>query len=172
MDPNIWGPKFWFSLHSVSFTYPFYPDEVDKIRYKTFFEMLEYVLPCVVCRVNYAKNIKSYPIDNHLKDRKSLAYWVIDIHNMVNVENGKPAITHQEAISIYEKIYDKKIYLDDPEPHITNGKKLSDEEWKRKQEMKTLFGKFKGDLQRYWIIGVLFFLVIMIIVSIFMINTK
>lgn len=165
MDPNVWGPKFWFSLHSVSFTYPFYPDEADKQRYKIFFEMLEYVLPCVVCRVNYAKNIKQHPIDNHLKDRKTLAHWVIDIHNMVNTENGKPALTYNEAVSIYEKIYDRKIHLEDPEPHITNGKKLSDEEWKRNQEMKTVIGKFKREMKKYWILIAFFFLVVMMIVS-------
>ena len=33
MDPNIWGPKFWFSLHNISLTYPFYPTDEDKLRY-------------------------------------------------------------------------------------------------------------------------------------------
>ena len=40
MDPNIWGPKFWFSLHSVSFTYPFSPDAKDKERYKILFYLI------------------------------------------------------------------------------------------------------------------------------------
>jgi len=170
MDPNVWGPKFWFSLHSVSFTYPFYPDEADKIKYKTFFELLEFVLPCVVCRVNYAKNIKMHPIDSHLNNRKSLAHWVIDIHNMVNIENGKPDITYKEAIGIYEKIYDRKIYLEDPEHHITKGKKLTDEEWKKNQEIKTAIGKFKREFRRYWIVALFIFLIIMMIISVCMLR--
>ena len=172
MDPNIWGPKFWFSLHSVSFTYPFYPDEADKLKYKSFFQLLEFTLPCVVCRVNYAKNLKSHPIEPHLKDRKSLAHWVIDIHNMVNIENGKPALTYKEVIKIYESIYERKIYLEDPEPHITQGKKLSDEEWKRNQEMRTIVGRFKTEIRRYWIIAVLIFLIALLVLSICMILKK
>ena len=27
MDPNIWGPNMWFSLHSNTFAYPFKPTE-------------------------------------------------------------------------------------------------------------------------------------------------
>ena len=172
MDPNIWGPKFWFSLHSVSFTYPFYPDETDKRRYKTFFELLEFVLPCVVCRVNYSKNIKQFPIDNHLKNRKSLALWLIDLHNMVNIEKGKPTLTYEEAISVYEKIYDRKIYLEDPEPHVTNGKKLSDEEWQRKQEMKTMFGRFRRETHKYWIYFIMSMLVIILILAVYMVSRK
>jgi len=172
MDPNVWGPKFWFSLHSVSFTYPFYPDDADKARYKAFFELLEHVLPCVVCRVNFKKNISAHPIDRHLKDRKSLAQWVIDIHNMVNIENGKPALSYKEVIKIYEELYDRKIHLEDPEPHITLGKKLSDEEWKRNQEMKTVLGKFKRELKRYWLIAILIILIIILSFSICMILKK
>ena len=172
MDPNIWGPKFWFSLHSVSFTYPFYPEKEDKIRYGAFFHLLEFVLPCVVCRVNYSKNIKEHPIEPHLKDRKSLVYWVIDIHNMVNRENGKPVLTHEEAIGIYEKIFDKKIYLEDPEPHVTQGKKLSDEEWKRKQELKHIYGQCKNEFKKYWSIIALIFLTTILIFAICMLKKK
>jgi len=146
MDPNIWGPKFWFSLHSITFTYPFYPDEKDKERYKTFFNLLEFVLPCVICRVNYNKNINSYPIDVHLKNRNTLAKWLIDIHNMVNVENGKPVLTYDEVMGIYEKSYGRKIYLEDPEPGISMGKKLDDATWKKNNENKTFKGRFKNKI--------------------------
>ncbi len=172
MDPNIWGPKFWFSLHSLSFTYPFYPDENDKKRVKTFFEMLEYCLPCVVCRVNYKKNIDSFPIDPHLENRKSLVYYVIDLHNIVNIEKGKPALSHDEAISIYEKQFGKKINLDDPEPHITNGKKLSDDDWQKRQEMKTAYGRIILKTQKYWAIIIILLLTILLAFAIFMYYNK
>ena len=142
MDPNIWGPKFWFSLHSVSFTYPFSPDIQDKERYKNFFGLLEHLLPCVLCRKNYSKNIRNYPIDGHLDSRKSLAYWVMDIHNTVNMENGKPSMTRDEMLENFERQYGRKIYLDDPAPHITK-KKLDDIAWQTEQGKLTLFPKWK-----------------------------
>ena len=111
MDPNIWGPKFWFSLHSVSFTYPFSPDTKDKERYKTFFGLLEHLLPCVLCRNNYSKNIQNYPIDGHLDSRKSLAYWVMDIHNMVNSEIGKKFMSYDVVLKKYENVYQKDLLV-------------------------------------------------------------
>jgi hypothetical protein len=142
MDPNIWGPKFWFSLHSVSFTYPFNPDEKDKERYKIFFGLLEHLLPCVLCRKNYSKNIKNHPIDKHLNSRKSLVYWLLDIHNMVNKENGKPTMTKDELIENYQRYYGRKIYLDDPAPHLTK-LKLDDISWQNQNDKFNFFPKWK-----------------------------
>jgi hypothetical protein len=117
MDPRVWGPRFWFSLHSVTFTYPFNPDIEHQERIKNFFNSLEYILPCSICRVNYSKNIRKLPIDNNLDNRKKLAFWLIDIHNMVNLETGKRSWSYQEVLEHYEKIYQTKIFLEDPNPN-------------------------------------------------------
>ena len=34
---NIWGPHFWVTLHSISFSYPQNPSEKDKHDYMIFF---------------------------------------------------------------------------------------------------------------------------------------
>ena len=117
MDPKIWGPKFWFSLHSVTFTYPFQPDIEHQERIKNFFNSLEYILPCSICRVNYSKKIRKHPIDNNLDSRKKLVFWLIDIHNMVNMQTGKRAWSYQEVLEHYEKVYRTKIILEDPNPN-------------------------------------------------------
>ena len=113
MNPDIWGPKFWFSLHSVTFDYPLKPDLSEKIRIKDFFNSLEYILPCKICRVNYSKHIREIPIENNLGSRKNLVYWLIDIHNSVNAMHGKPLLSYDEVINIYEKIYKRKIILEE-----------------------------------------------------------
>ena len=169
MDPNVWGPKFWFSLHSVSMTYPFYPDEADKHRYKSFYELLEYVLPCVLCRVNYSKNIRSHPIDKHLQDRKSLVNWVLDVHNMVNVENGKPTMTLNELLNNYQTMFGRQIFLEDPEPNVTK-KKLDDSVWQKnreKQRQRTVGIVQSGGL----FFAILFFVVILALIA-FLMNKK
>ena len=61
MDPNIWGPRLWFSIHSMSFTYPFYPTDKDKEIYKNYYKLLEHTLPCGLCRNNYKKPKMVYP---------------------------------------------------------------------------------------------------------------
>ena len=101
IKPKIWGPHGWKFLHYVSLGYPDKPTDKEKMYYKNFYYSLQNVLPCEKCAQNYKKNIIEYPIDNHLQNRDSLVKWVIDIHNKVNYELGKPQLDYEEAISLY-----------------------------------------------------------------------
>ena len=89
MNQNIWGPHMWFSLHTISFNYPIKPTENDKYYYKNYFNSLQHVIPCSVCKRNYIRHLNELPIDKAIENRKSLVYWVIDLHNLVNSETGK-----------------------------------------------------------------------------------
>ena len=111
MNQNIWGPHMWFALHSISFTYPLHPTELDKKRYGKFIDLLQYVIPCSVCRKNFRRNLKEFP--PNLNSRKAFVYWLIDIHNEVNSLTGKEHISREKAISLYEKKYNMKIKLED-----------------------------------------------------------
>ncbi len=111
MNQNVWGPHLWFSLHTISFTYPIRPKETDKEEYKSFFVALQHVIPCSVCKKNYKRHLQEFPVDAHLNSRKDLVYWVIDLHNMVNSETGKRVISYEDAIKRYEDAYKKKIAL-------------------------------------------------------------
>ncbi len=112
MNQNIWGPHLWFSLHTMSFVYPLKPSDNDKKNYKLFFESLKYTIPCSICRKNYIRHWKEYPIDKHLNSRKELVYWLIDLHNIVNTETGKKILSYDTVIQKYEKVYGKKLILD------------------------------------------------------------
>ncbi len=111
MNQNIWGPHLWFSLHTISFTYPLRPKDSDKANYKAFFTELQHVIPCSVCKKNYKRHLQEFPVNNHLHSRKDIVYWVIDLHNMVNSETGKRVLSYEDAIKRYEDAYKKKIVL-------------------------------------------------------------
>ena len=36
MDPNIWGPQLWFSLHIITLNYPNNPSDIENITIKIF----------------------------------------------------------------------------------------------------------------------------------------
>lgn len=110
MNQNIWGSSMWFSLHTISMNYPNFPKDKDKLEYKNFFESLQFVIPCAVCKKNYIRHLKEHPIDNHLNTKRELVYWLIDMHNMVNAEIGKKQMSYESVIQKYEDIYDKKIF--------------------------------------------------------------
>lgn len=112
MNQNIWGPHLWFSLHTISFTYPLKPTNLDKKHFKQLFEDLQNVIPCSVCKKNYIRHLIENPIDPHLNSRKDFVYWVIDIHNMVNAETGKKLLTYDIVIKKYETVHKQSINLD------------------------------------------------------------
>ena len=113
MNQNIWGSHLWFSLHTITFSYPINPNIKDMKQYKEFFHSLQHVIPCAVCKRNYKRHLIEHPIDNHLNSRKKLVFWLIDIHNMVNAEIGKKIYDYDVIIKKYENAYNKKIDLSD-----------------------------------------------------------
>lgn len=118
MNQRVWGPKLWFSLHSITFTYPYNPSSEDKKTVSDFFVSLKDVLPCTACQTNYKKNLADFPIK--LGSRKELVYWLIDLHNNVNVETGKKKWSYQDVIRKYEREYSCKIYLTEEEESRDN----------------------------------------------------
>ena len=105
MDPNVWGPKAWFFLHTITFNYPENPTEKDKIIYSSFFNSLTNVLPCSICANHYKENLKKYPIETNLDNKDDLVNWLINLHNLVNEYNKKPTLSYNEVIDYYKMKY-------------------------------------------------------------------
>jgi len=105
MEPNIWGPPAWLFLHTITFNYPNNPTETDKLNYIKFFEALQFVIPCPICREHYTKNIIKIPIRANSRDE--LIRWLIDIHNSVNISSFKPTMSYDEVYGKYDKLYNK-----------------------------------------------------------------
>lgn len=98
ISPTVWGSKMWHALHYVSLGYPENPTEDQKRKYKSFYLLLQDVLPCAVCAGHYAENLKRLPLtDSIMSDREALIKWVIDMHNIVNESKNKPIVPYAIA---------------------------------------------------------------------------
>ena len=86
-----WGAPGWKFLHAVTFAYPRYPSERTKYRFFGFFKMLKYVLPCPKCRKEFAIESRNLTMKT-MKDRDSLARWLVSVHNSVNRRLGKKRV--------------------------------------------------------------------------------
>jgi len=112
MNPKKWGPQFWFLMHSTSLDYPDKPTESDKKHYKKFYKSFKYVLPCTMCRSNYAKHLLELPLSNDvLSSRKNLFLWTVKMHNKVNKATNKKDIDPAYVLKKYSKKYDVKLKL-------------------------------------------------------------
>lgn len=102
IDPKIWGPSSWKFMHYVTISYPENPSDEKKRSVYTFFISLKDLLPCEKCRYNFSHHFNKRPLTNEiLSSRIKLIYWLIDIHNDVNIATGVQPLTYDQALSIY-----------------------------------------------------------------------
>jgi hypothetical protein len=101
MDPRKWGRDGWKFLYLVTLDFPDKPDFQEIHNYTRFFTYLQYVLPCEVCRIEYAGNLNRIPIEPYLTSRSNAFLWVLKINNLVNKQLGKPPLTREDVMRIY-----------------------------------------------------------------------
>lgn len=114
MDAEIWGPKAWFFLHSVSFAYPDRPSNEEKESVIRLFRSLKHLLPCVHCKEHYRQHVTEQDLRLASESRSSLIRWVLDLHNEVNRSLKKKEWTVDMLLQYY-----KKQYQNDPESKTT-----------------------------------------------------
>lgn len=110
MNPEIWGPHLWHVMHVVALTYPDYPSNIQKKQYRTFYESLQYTIPCLKCKENYINHLAEKPIN--LNSRIELFVWTVDIHNMVNKILNKPQLTSSEAMKHITESYRHENFIE------------------------------------------------------------
>jgi FAD-linked sulfhydryl oxidase len=125
LDPKVWGPHYWFFLHTLAMTYPHHPNAVTKKKYYEFIQNLPLFLPVEEISGEFSKLIDKYPITPYLDNRDSFVRWMHFIHNKINEKLEKPTIslneffveyyneykTHDEKFTEYYRIREKVIYF-------------------------------------------------------------
>jgi FAD-linked sulfhydryl oxidase len=104
-DPKIWGPHFWFFIHSVAMTYPKTPNDVTKKKYYEFIQNLHLFLPEEKISSSFKNLLADYPITPYLDNRESFVRWVWFIHNKINEKLEKPQITLEQFYKEYNDVY-------------------------------------------------------------------
>jgi len=108
LDPDIWGPHYWFVLHTISLTYPTNPNDVTKKKYYDFIQNIPLFLPSQTIGNKFSKYLDMYPVTPYLDSRESFIKWVNFIHNKVNVSIGKEELTLTDSMTKYYENYKPK----------------------------------------------------------------
>jgi hypothetical protein len=109
LDPDIWGDKAWFFLHSITLSYPDIPSSQQIDDYHHFFMNIHKVLPCSKCRDNYIRHLQELPLTKEMmQSKENVIVWLFNIHNLVNVENKKPVMEFKDFKRLYEVSYATK----------------------------------------------------------------
>ena len=106
MDPTIWGPSYWFFLHTVAFNYPKNPTTIQKkIHYRLIHNFHEF-LPNKTIAGIFVKMLEKYPITPYLDTQKDFIQWMHFIHNQINIRLNKPTITLEEHYMQFHEAYE------------------------------------------------------------------
>ena len=108
LDPNVWGPHFWFFLHTLAISYPHHPNAVTKKKYYELIQNLPLFMPIEETASEFVKLLDKYPVQPYLDSRDSFVRWMHFIHNKVNERLEKPKITLTDFYSNYYEHYKPK----------------------------------------------------------------
>jgi hypothetical protein len=104
LDATIWGPHYWFFLHTVTMTYPLHPNDVAKKKYYDFIQNLPLFIPNASMSKSFQEMLDTYPVSPYLDSRDSLTRWMHFIHNKMNKRLGLRQIS---MTKFYEDYHDR-----------------------------------------------------------------
>lgn len=110
LDPEVWGPHFWFFIDTLALNYPNNPNDVTKKKYYEFIQNLPLFIPVEEIANDFDKLLKLYPVSSYLDSKKSFIKWVHFIHNKINEKIEKPKISLNDFYNNYYNKYKKKIF--------------------------------------------------------------
>jgi hypothetical protein len=108
LDANVWGPHYWFFLHTIALTYPHQPNAVVKKKYYDFIQNIHLFIPVEKIGNEFSKLLDKYPLVPYLDSRDSLVRWMHFIHNKINEKLEKRKISLGEFYSTYYESYKPK----------------------------------------------------------------
>jgi hypothetical protein len=101
LEPNVWGPYYWNTLHFIAATYDSNPNQSVRSAMKNFIQSLPILLPCKECQDNALNFIKTKNLDVVVSTRKELFNFFFNFHNRVNERLNKPIMKIEDALKRY-----------------------------------------------------------------------
>ena len=115
LDSKIWGPHYWFFLHTTALSYPRTPNSTVKKKFYDLIQNFHLFIPDINISRSFNKLLDDYPVSPYLDSKDSLVKWTHFIHNKINRKLEKPVISLEEFYKSYYKQYDTPL-----EKHVAN----------------------------------------------------
>jgi hypothetical protein len=108
LNPEIWGPHYWFFIYTIALSYPLNPNETTKKKYYDFIQNLPIFIPISQIGNTFSVFLDKYPVTPYLDSRESFIKWVHFVHNKLNIYLNKPEISYYKAMDNYYENYKVK----------------------------------------------------------------
>jgi hypothetical protein len=108
LDSNVWGPHYWFFLHTIAMCYPHRPNGNTKKKYYDFIHNMPLFIPIESIASYFSKLLDEYPVTPYLDSKDAFIRWTHFIHNKVNEKIEKPIISLEKFYADYYEAYKPK----------------------------------------------------------------
>jgi hypothetical protein len=108
LDSKVWGPHYWFFLHTIAMTYPHHPNTMTKKKYYDFIHNIPIFIPIESMATNFSKLLTEYPVSPYLDSRDAFIRWMHFIHNKINEKLETPKISLEKFYADYYESYKPK----------------------------------------------------------------
>jgi hypothetical protein len=105
LDPKIWGPHYWFFLHTIAISYPHRPNTITKKKYYDFIHNIPMFIPVENIASYFSQLLDQYPVSPYLDSRDAFIRWMHFIHNKINQKLEKPSISLSKFYENYYEAY-------------------------------------------------------------------
>lgn len=105
LNPKVWGPPYWFFLHTLCFTYPNNPNDAMKKKYYDTLMNFDLFIPHSDIAGVYRYLLNKYPLKPYLDNKEDLVKWGWLVHNSVNDLLEKNILTIEEFYEDYFQQY-------------------------------------------------------------------
>lgn len=97
---EFWAHPIWFTIHYSAYHVKNMNKDWRK-AYQAYIFSLQFVIPCSICRTHLNENLPKIPIDKYLDSPESIFKWGWELHNIVNIDTGKPSFSLADALLKY-----------------------------------------------------------------------
>jgi hypothetical protein len=110
-SPEVWGPHYWFLLHTIARTFPDRPNEVTRRKYYDMVQNLPLFIPHTKIADHVLSLLEQFPVQPYLTNRESFHRWVLFLHNRVNRSLHQPEFTMEEEDVAYRRLYEPSEFV-------------------------------------------------------------
>ena len=106
LDSKIWGPHYWFFLHTAAMSYPVTPNDTVKKKFYDFIQNFPLFIPDPKISASFTTILDTYPVSPYLDSKDSFVRWTHFIHNKINKKLEKDVISLEKFYTEYYKQYE------------------------------------------------------------------